>query len=90
MLKAFFSAKYLKFCSNLLGHVGKRLDNKDKIKQIITAHILPIISRSKGNQTMKFGQLIEYNIFFNIFFLKNHTQNVVRKLVPDPFIKNLN
>ena len=23
--------------------------------------ILPIISQSKGNQTMKFGQLIEYN-----------------------------
>ena len=29
-------------------------------------HILPNISRSKGNQTMKFGQLIEYN-FRNIF-----------------------
>ena len=24
-------------------------------------HILAIISRSKRNQTMKFGQLIEYN-----------------------------
>ena len=32
-------------------------------------HILPIISKSKGNQTMKFGQLIEYykiNIFLKI------------------------
>ena len=28
-------------------------------KQIITIHILPNISRSKGNQTIKFGQLIE-------------------------------
>ena len=26
----------------------------------ITIHILPNISRSKGNQTLKFGQLIEY------------------------------
>ena len=26
-------------------------------KQIITIHILPNISKSKGNQTMKFGQL---------------------------------
>ena len=25
----------------------------------ITIHILPNISRSKGNQTMEFGQLIE-------------------------------
>ena len=33
--------------------------------QTIAIHILPDISQSKGNQTMKFGQLIEYkrNIF---------------------------
>ena len=31
--------------------------------QAIAIHILPSISRSKGNQAMKFGQLIEYNIF---------------------------
>ena len=30
-------------------------------QQTITIHILPNISRSKGNQTMKFGQLIKYN-----------------------------
>ena len=24
-------------------------------------HILPNISQSKGNQTMKFGQLVDYN-----------------------------
>ena len=29
--------------------------------QTIAIHILPNISRSKGNQTMKLGQLIEYN-----------------------------
>ena len=28
-------------------------------KQIITIHVLPDISRSKGSQAMKFGQLIE-------------------------------
>ena len=27
--------------------------------QTITTHMLPNISQSKGNQTMKFGQLIE-------------------------------
>ena len=30
--------------------------------QTIVIHILPNISRSKGNQTMKFGQLIDYNM----------------------------
>ena len=29
--------------------------------QSISIHILPNISQSNGNQTMKFGQLIEYN-----------------------------
>ena len=33
---------------------------------------------------MKFGQSIE------TFFLRNHTQNVVGKLFPDPFGKNQN
>ena len=31
-------------------------------KQTIAIRILPNISRSKGNQTMKFDQLIEYNV----------------------------
>ena len=40
-------------------------------QQIITIHILPNISRSKGKQqAMKFGQLIEYNII-NIFLEKS-------------------
>ena len=54
--------------------------------QIIITHILPNISRSKVDKTMKFGQLIEYNIFF----LRNHTQNLMEKLLPDPFIKDQN
>ena len=28
-------------------------------QQTVTIHILPNISRSKGNQTLKFGQAIE-------------------------------
>ena len=31
-------------------------------KQIIAIHILLNISRSKGNKTMKCGQVIEYNM----------------------------
>ena len=42
-------------------------------EQTITIHILPNISRSKGNQTMKFGQLIEYNMR-NIFVEKSYTK----------------
>ena len=30
--------------------------------QTTTINVLPYISRIKGNQTMKFGQLIEYNV----------------------------
>ena len=37
--------------------------------QAIAIHILPNISQSKGNETMKFGQLIEYNKI-NIFLQK--------------------
>ena len=46
-------------------------DYKDKVNsrlmtlkpgyQTITVHILPNISQSKSSQTMKLGQLIEYN-----------------------------
>ena len=31
-------------------------------KQAISIHILPSISKSKGNQTMKFGQLVEHHM----------------------------
>ena len=57
-------------------------------KQTIAIHALPNISRIKGNQTMKFDQLIEYDI--RNIFLKNHTQNVVEKLFPGPFLKSQN
>ena len=39
-----------------------------------------------NNQTIKFGQLMGCNM--RKIFLKNHTQNVVEKLVPDLFLKN--
>ena len=57
-------------------------------RQAIAKHILPNISRSKGNQTMKFAQLIEYNM--KNIFVKNHTLSVVEELFPDPFLKNQN
>ena len=49
-------------------------------KQVIAINILPNILRSKDKETMKFGQLIKYNLR-NIF-------NVVEKLFRDPFLQN--
>ena len=34
---------------------------------------------------MKFGQLIRYNM--RAIFLKNYSQNMAKKLFPDPFLK---
>ena len=50
--------------------------------------MLANILRSKGNHAMKFGQLIEDNM--RNIFLKNHTQNVVKKLFPDSSLNNQN
>ena len=52
--------------------------------QTIAIHILPNISQSKGNQTMKFGQLIECNK--GNIFLQNYAENEVGRLVPDLFL----
>ena len=83
MLKALFVLEIFRFLSRIFDCVEKRLDKKAKVnfkivtlqtgQQIITIHILLNISRSKGNQTMKFGQLIEYNvrmIFLEKFYTK--------------------
>ena len=51
-------------------------------KQTMAIHILPNISRIKDNQIMKFGQLVQYDM--------RNTQNVVKKLLPDPFLKSQN
>ena len=57
-------------------------------KQTIAIQILPNISRSKGNQAMKFGQLKECNMR-NIFLERSCTKRV-EKLFLDPFLKNRN
>ena len=55
-------------------------------KQIFAIHILPNISRSKGNQTMKFGQLMEYNMrnnFLEQLYTKCDGETIIR-----PFLLN--
>ena len=54
-------------------------------KQRIAIHIFTNISRSKDNRTIKFGQLIEYNMR-NIFLEKSYA-NCGGKTVPRPFLK---
>ena len=49
-------------------------------------HILPNISRNKHNQTIKFGQLIEYNMR-NIFLEKLHS-NIGGDVSSRPFQRN--
>ena len=52
-------------------------------KQTIAIHTLLNISRTKGNQTIKFGQLIKYNIR-NIFLEKSYTK-CGGETIPRPF-----
>ena len=46
-------------------------------QQIIKIHKLPNISRIKGNQAMKFGQLIRYST--RNIFLRNHAEKELVK-----------
>ena len=55
--------------------------------QAIVIHIFPNISRSKGNQTMKFGELIECNME-NIFLEKSYNE-CGGETSPRPFSEKL-
>ena len=55
-------------------------------KQTIAIHILPDTSKSKGNQTMEFGQLTDYNMR-NVFFETSYTKCGGEALFR-PFSKN--
>ena len=70
MFRALFVLEIFKFLSSLFYYVEKLPDKKGKVNfkvydgtgWTITIRIFSYISRSKGNQTMKLGQLIEYNM----------------------------
>ena len=57
-------------------------------KQTIGIYILSNISRSKGIQTMNFGQLLEYNMRY-IFLNKSYTK-CGGETIPRPFSKKSN
>ena len=98
-LKALFVLNIFEFLSLLLGDVEKQPDQKDEVnfkiydvttwaqpgKQTIIIYIFLSISRSKGNQTMKFNQLTEYDLR-NIFPEKIY-QKCGEETIPRPFSK---
>ena len=84
MLKALFVLEIFKLLFWLFGYAEKRFDEKAKVNFKIcdvkdwttdnyNIDILSNISTSKGNQTIKFGQLIEYKMR-NIFLEKSYTE----------------
>ena len=68
-LKSYLFVRYLNFRTDFFDQVGKQLDwlnlkfmTSQPGKQTIAIHMFPNISRSKNKQTIKFGQLMEYNM----------------------------
>ena len=60
------------------------------VQQTITIHILPNVSRIKGNETMKFAQVIEYskkNVFLQKSCKKRGRETSSRRLFA--FLKKL-
>ena len=101
-LKSLFVYEIFPFLSWVFGHIGKRLDKKAKVNLKIYGvtnwntnnykiHIVRYLKkqRQSDNETWSINQLIEY-IACEIFFLKNYAQNLVEKLLPDPFLKDQN
>ena len=88
------------FSPELFDHLEKRIDKKAKVSfknfkvtdwetDNYNTPIAQYFKKLLGNHTMKFGQLIEYDMR-NIFVLKNHTQNITGILLPNRFIKKQN
>ena len=57
-------------------------------QQTITIHILPNISRSEDNQTMKFDQLMKYNM--RTTFLEKSYTKYYGETIRRPFSKSQN
>ena len=79
-------------CGNIGSIIKIRLISKSITsqpgEQTIAIHILPNISRTKGIQAMRFGQLIEYRTR-KIFVEKSYTK-CAGENIPRPLSKNQN
>ena len=79
----FSFSRYLNFCLDFLIMQQNNLIRKIRLisnfmtsqpgQQTIIIHVFTNILGSKGNQTMKFGNLIEYNMR-NVFLEKSYTK----------------
>ena len=87
--KLFSFSRYLSFCLEILVMYRNGLIKKIRLIWYFTMliHKLPNISRGEGNQTMKFGQLIECNMR-NIFLEKSYTK-CGGETSPRPFSEKL-
>ena len=95
-LKSLFVIKIFNLCLHFLIMQKNDLIRKIRLiskfttsqpgKQTIAIHILHHIPRSKRNQTMKFGQLIEYNM--RNIFLKKWSAKCGGETFATPFSKN--
>ena len=97
MLKALFVLKIFIFLSRFFGDVGRLPDKKAEVSfkvnditvwETITIHVLVNITKSKGNQAMKFGQLIKYSLRF--FFLEESDAKCGGEAIPRSFWKSQN
>ena len=95
--KLFSFSRYLRFCLDFLVMQQNSLIKKIRLisnftttqpgQQTIVINILPNILRSKGNQTTKFGQLIECNR--RSIFLENSYIKYGGETSPRPFSEKL-
>ena len=95
----FSFSRYLDFCLGFLLMQKNRLDQKGKVNFKIydftawktnncNTHIAQYLKKSKGNQTMRFGQLIEHTT--RKIFLKRSYTKYDGKTIPRPFSKKSN
>ena len=95
--KLYSLSRYLNICLEFFAMHKKGLIRKIRLiskfmtsqpgKQTIVINTLSNVSRSKGNQTIKFGQLIEYNMR-NVFLEKSCTKRG-GETIPRPSSKKL-
>ena len=93
ILKLFLFLRYLHFCLDFMV-IRNGLIRRFRLisyfimsqagQQTVIIHILPNISASKDNQSMKLSQLIEYIV--RKIFSQNYAENEVGTLGPDPFL----
>ena len=93
ILKALFALEIITFLLQRFGYLEKWLDKKisvnskvydvtDWITDYQNIHIVQYLYKLRQNEIWSVNRVYE------LFFLKNHTQNMVEKLVSDHSIKN--